>query len=196
MSTSSNKLRNRRQNADQLSFGRWEDHYIRPYGECHPDYVAVPMGRVDGPKICIKKKDPCTGHPVSHQGFEDRKYPPEQKYHKFKADMYDMEREEPVQLHNPYSYGDRRMPNESFLIRNDYVKSEIKYDGHGLTPLLTPGDVKFREYAYDYIQDPPPRYDVTRLHQPYPLWKNAQEYHGRDTSNIDKNHHESIGSYV
>lgn len=31
------------------------DIYIRPYGECHPDFVSIPINHPHGPRVCIRK---------------------------------------------------------------------------------------------------------------------------------------------
>jgi hypothetical protein len=33
------------------------DVYIRPWGECHPDFVSVPINKPSGPRVCIRKPE-------------------------------------------------------------------------------------------------------------------------------------------
>ena len=136
-------------------------------------------------------------------------------YHKFSLNLYDPTAKKPTQLYNPYRYEDRVPPNEAYNIRNDLIRNEIKYEGTGCVGVTTPlgresdGDLAapfpkqlnpekrkgfYLEYGYDIIK-PPPRYDVSRLHQPYEFWRKRQIQRGIDTSQSDKNNWQGI-SYI
>lgn len=187
--------------------GDFDSHYIRPNGECHPSFLAVPIGNMDGPKVCIprvgyggKTLDQIQSGPCKSVNSSDViKTQPEHMskyngYHKYSADLYDYNRKTPVQDFNPQDYSQRRIPNEEWYLQHDYLRLPIGYNGTGLSPTATPGDQRFFEYGVDYMGGPPLKYDVHRLHQLYPIWKKRHQYHGNNTvSNLDNRHY---GAYV
>lgn len=167
------------------ALGGWEDHYITPghTHECHPDYEAIPIGNPYGFMVCKKKKYP------NGKGFDSVHNPidPSQfnGYNKYMADLYRPWRETEIQITDPYGYYDRVVPNESMLHQRDYLAREIRYDGIGVNPLRTPGNRKYMEYGFDYTKNPPYKYDVTQLHQKYPIWKEEQIYRGVPEKELD-----------
>jgi len=228
--TSSFRLKKRFDAAETWSFGSsdaplggWEDHYLRPWGDCHPDFMAIPISNPDGTKVCVRRNAYGT-----KKNFETEQKKQEAQrenfldtngglngYHKFSLNLYDPTAKKPTQLYNPYRYEDRVPPNEAYNIRNDLIRNEIKYEGTGCVGVTTPlgresdGDLAapfpkqlnpekrkgfYLEYGYDIIK-PPPRYDVSRLHQPYEFWRKRQIQRGIDTSQSDKNNWQGI-SYI
>jgi len=195
MATSSSRIAHRKQEALQWTFGPEEDHYIRPFNECHPDFMAIPIGHPNGVKICVRRKDklghnpqnppPCKGHPSG--------------VFKFRPDLYDPDAPAPIQLANPWGLDERRVPNEEYYLRNGYFRVPLNYDGIGAqytrtpAPENAPGE-KYSEYAWDYVSIPPPKYDVTKLHQPYDKWKSAQAWQGRDQTPRDTTYFDRIVS--
>ena len=200
MATSSNKL-NIRRRTPQLYFGSQSDHYIRANGHCHPDYTAVPIGRVDGPRVCIRRRPQTNVRQTRSEEYEsrdDREILPQSSreaailppmYRKYSPTMYDLKAnaytyETRAPSSNPYPSNQMHSPNEKYNIRKDYYRIPIAYDGTGIRKLRTPagtGDegMVYPEYAYDRQTVPPPRFDITRLHQPYPLWLKSQQAMGR-----------------
>lgn len=160
-----------------LPLGGWEDHYIINGATrvCSPDYYGIPIGNPYGFTVCVKKRD---------QEGRAANAPPKKvdysKYngtHKFSADLYDPSKTEQTQLFNPYAYSDRRLvDNHEELIRDDYLRLPMKYNGIGIKPVRPVGYEKRKNFGFSYLKDNPPyKYDVTRLVQPYPVWKNEQE---------------------
>lgn len=191
--TSSWLLKNRKLHAKQWAIsnfgdpnnaiGGWEDHYIIPGGtkECHPDFMAHPIGDPYGFMICSRRKfangkgadsgnTMCPVDPADSNGF-----------HKFTADLYNPKLKTQSQMYNPDYYWDRTTPNEEYFHRFDYLSRGTWYNATGLNPMNTPGPRKYNEYGFSYTGLPPYKYDVTRLHQPFPQWKQQQEYHNRLT---------------
>lgn len=163
------------------ALGGWEDHYIIPGGtkECHPDFVAHPIGSPYGFMICARRKFP------NGQGLESGNGCPAPQianlngYHKYSADLYDPTKQTQSQMYNPYDYYKRTVPDEEYYHRFDYLAREISYDGTGVKPVRTPGPRKYNEYGFSYTSQPPYKYDIQRLHQAYPIWKEEQQYQNR-----------------
>lgn len=182
------------------ALGGWEDHYIIDGAnrECHPNYEAIPIGNPYGFMVCKKRKVPVStsaasqshGSPGGGQGLDVPIDPIDPSmfngYNKYSADLYRPWRETQIQITDPYYYYDRTTPNETFLHQRDYLARGIRYDGTGIHPIHTPGPRKYFEYGYSYTPQPPYKYDVTRLHQTYPIWKNTQIYHGLPQSSADQ----------
>ena len=230
--SSSYRLKKRFEEKDIWSgFGDYSNHYIRAWGECHPDYFAIPIGRPSGPKICVKKtKEGCECGKSAPRGFNGGEYgknccgcidgpvpvnvpdypgynnpstsPELQGYHKNVPDLYDPTREYPVQISNPQFYNRRRMPDQQYAMRNDYIRGGTVYDGTGIFPIRTPpgsGDkpnTRFLEYGFDELDEPPVKWDVTQAVQPYPLWKSAQAYqHGQTSRGLPEDGRVSTNLY-
>lgn len=183
------------------TLGGMEDRYIRSDGECHPDFAAVPIGNPTGTKMCVRKTDSCgnsigdTMMAKSRQNIDET-----QGYFRGSVDLYDVRAMEPYQQINPDAYSSRHIPWEADLIRRDYLHRPINYGGTGINPTRIPHQ-KFDEdkpyWSYDWtftpVEDPltgkriatsptqnvpPPKYDVTQLHQRYPIAKREAEYVG------------------
>ena len=165
--------------------GGWEDHYLTPGDHpCHPNYVSIPIGSPYGFQVCVKRKGHC-GKTLDVPQVEID--PSEWNgYNKYQADMYRPWRDSQIQMYDPYAYSDRRTPNQSELITDDYLHLPIKYNGTGINPVHTPGDVRFYEYGYSYTKNPPYKYDVQRLEQGYPVWKDEKKFHGYSQEELDK----------
>lgn len=182
--------------------GGVEDYYITPghTHECHPNYTAIPIGNSYGFMICSKKT-----HPDGSSLDLPYKQPDLSKYngfHRFQADLYappfDKNGNEPLprQISNPDGYYDRVIPNEKEFHRDDYIARGIKFNGTGINPVHTPSikGCKYDEYGFDYTPNPPYKYDVQRLNQPYVLWRNEQKFKGisdAELDNFDKEYNKS-----
>lgn len=190
--------------------GGWSDMYITDGAttECHPDYQAIPIGDPYGFMVCKKRKRPLgrpnglPGQATTGTGIEvniPMTMGPDSDingYHKFSADLY-RPNKLPIQLQDPYAYNDRIIPDEQYYHRNDYIAREIQYSGDGIKPVHTPGPRRYFEYGYSYTDNPPPKYDVQRLEQPFPVWRDIQEYHGvsRETlEKLDRDYQDAIPS--
>lgn len=173
------------------SLGGWEDHYIinGAHRECHPNYEAIPIGNPYGFMVCKKIKNK-EGKGLDEAPWGNGKPPPHASdfngYHKYSADLYRPWRQTQIQTSDPYDYYDRTMPDEEYYHRNDYVARGIRYDGTGVKVLRTPGDRTYYEYGFSYTKEPPLKYDITRLHQAYPVWKEEQSYIGANQTSLDE----------
>jgi hypothetical protein len=210
--TSSYLLKKRFENAKTWSFGNadsplggWEDHYIRPYAECHPDYEALPIEHPMGVKVCVKRKiveeldqSRCLNNTIASET---------NGYHRGSVRLYDPQANYPVQKWNPSFYADRRIPWEGQALHNDYLRWQSKYSGTGVKLVHAPAEGRdtghpYYQYAYSYTpyEDPAtglrtatspaqsapfPKYDVTRLNQAYPQWKAEQKYMGVNQDHND-----------
>lgn len=178
--------------------GGWEDHYVRPWGECHPDYTAIPIGHPTGVKVCVRRYDgPCPANP--NEVARDNN-----GYHRGSVNLYDTRANYPTQEWNPDYYHDRRMRWEGQLLHDDYPRWQTRYNGTGIRLMHAPAEGRdaghpYFQYAYSFtpLEDPKTglrtacsptqnvpmvKYDVTRLHQAYPQWKDEQKYMGQDQS--------------
>lgn len=172
------------------SLGGWESHYITPGGthECHPDYEATPIGNPYGFMICRKRQLPQPKPELQYNNSDENN---SNGYHKYQVNLYDPNIKTPVQPYNPYYMKDRRTPYQADLIREDYLDRDFKYNGTGVKAIHTPpgtGDSgeKYYEYGYSYIDRPPYKYDITRLQQPYPVWKAEKEFLYGESETLDK----------
>jgi hypothetical protein len=199
--TSTFLLKKRFEKKDVWSFGDksaplggWEDHYVRPYGECHPDYMAMPIGHPTGVKVCVRKYDGPTPEDPNKIAYENN------GYHRGTVNLYDTKTDNPTQEWNPDYYSDRRVKWEGQLVHDDYLRWQPRYNGTGIRLVHAPTEGRdtgrpYYQYAYSYtpLEDPRTgartatsknqsvpmiKYDVTRLHQPYPQWKAEQEHMG------------------
>lgn len=173
---------------DIKNFGESElDSYIvnGACRECHPNYKASPIGNPYGFLLCSKRVRKDGGH-------VDTPMPPnydmgdKNGYHKFRADLYAPDDRLPRQLADPYGFYDRKVPNEGFLHVNDYLARDVKYDGIGVNPLRTPGrHTPYLEYGFSFTGTPPFKYDIQRLQQPYPLFKQELLNRGVPQGDVD-----------
>lgn len=128
-----------------------------------------------------------------------------QGYNRGSPRMYDVKEDFPVQEWNPQYYADRRSPWEQDLLTKDYQRWPLRYSGTGINTLRTPAQLRdtgkpYYEYGYSFTPKedyntgsriatqpsqslPEFKYDITRLHQPYTVWKNEQEWMGARTQN-------------
>jgi hypothetical protein len=136
-----------------------------------------------------------------------------QGYNRGSVRLYDPQANFPIQEWNPQYYADRRIPWEQDLLARDYLRWPLKYSGTGIDTLHAPAQLRdtgkpYYQYGYSFTpkdgwqygdrtatrpdqSEPEIKYDVTRLHQPYTIWKNEQEYmgaklpNGKDVNSLD-----------
>lgn len=176
--------------------GGWEDVYITPghTHECHPDFIATPIG--DSPYgflVCQRKKNSeglPMGTPMPRHGT-GRIVRHSQSYN-----LYD---DTPNALPGitrlggqPRSLPDRRPPHQAHLQGNDYYRDPIRYRGIGIEKIdAVQGEFGYQENKY-YHSTPPPQYDVTHAVQPFELWKREQLRMGNispeEMTELEKNH--------
>jgi hypothetical protein len=179
------------------SLGGWEDHHIinGAVRECRSGYEAIPIGNPYGFMVCKKQKyENGYGTDVVHNPIDPSIF---NGYNKYSADLYRPWRETAIQITNPDYYYDRTTPNKSYLQQYDYIARGTQYSGDGIKPIHTPGPRKYKEYGYSYSKNPPYKYDISQLHQKYPIWKETQLYHGmsqKEADEIDRTFNESVPS--
>jgi hypothetical protein len=197
------------------TLGGMEDRYVRISGNCHPDFISVPIGNANGTKLCVRKPQKCdkdgTTEPErqSWKTIEDS-----QGYNRGCVNLYDVHQKIPTQQINPYYYADRRTPYESDLLRRGLLYSPLTYNGTGIGATRIPTELEdtgkpYFSYGYSFTprEDPDtgmrvatslkqtvpvPKYDVTRLHQPYPIWKNESAIVRNPQDNLDTRYFKRI----
>lgn len=204
--TSSVLIKKRLQEGAIWKFGDESSHYIRPVNDCLPGDIAIPIGNTWGAKICIRPQQLDQNIQADHNAAMINKMEPYVGLNRGSVNLYDPSKALPVQQWNPQRYKDRRIPNESLLLQNDYLRWPIRYNSTGLetihapprkdVPFQNPGPIKpYYSYGYSYMaQDdttntwaprsmsssgtrcPTPLYDRTRGHQPYPVYEKEQRY--------------------
>jgi hypothetical protein len=175
------------------TLGGIEDQYLKIQGECHPDFITTPIGNPYGAKLCTRRP-PIP--PAKRCG--ERQPPTPTGYYRGSVNLYDVYARFPQQDWNPLFYADRRTLYEGDLIERDILRPEIKYNGTGVETTRIPhelldADQPYFSYKQSFTprEDPvtglrtatswndtvvPPKYDVTRLHQPYVSWKREYDY--------------------
>jgi hypothetical protein len=183
-------------NTGAYDFGNFADHYIAPWGNCHPNFVEHAIGRPDGVKVCVRRVGDLPPRQVD---------PPKNGLTRFSPNLYYPD-ELPGIDNNTYRFNARRMPNEEQLSINDYKKMPIKYSGIGANKVHIPRDPQrkdegvgngmiYYEYYLDQSLVAPAKYDVTHLHQRYPLWREAMKRRGyteKEIQEMDLKHNEYI----
>lgn len=112
-------LRNDRSLRGNFDFGPWYDHYIRPFGKCHPDFDTVVLGcDPRGVKVCKRRQ---TFTP-SRRSFEGP------VLYRYTRQMYDFN---PLPLIRFDSFP-QQPPNEAYNILNDYYKLDHNFNGTGV----------------------------------------------------------------
>jgi len=199
--SSSFRLAKRRQSGIDVDglddgLGGWSNHYVTSGGchECHPDYYAIPFRHPHGIRMCVKRKGN-KGHyldrpqtlvqPGEHNG-----------YNKYQADLYSIGQRTATQLYNPDYYHNRRIPHEEQHLHDDLLRLEVRFNGTGIEPIHTPGDQYFNEYGVSAMSRPPYRYDVTRLHQTYPIWRREKMCQGLPRSEVEAIDREHVDRLV
>jgi hypothetical protein len=190
------------------TLGGLEDRHIRISGNCHPDFVSVPIGSKYGAQLCVRKTDQC-GKEIGTTLIQNAEQliNESQGYHRGVMNLYDVKPQFPTQQVNPQYLADRRTPWDADLVRRDYSHHPLKYSGTGITTLRTPHQLEdaakpYWEYDYTYspIEDPstgmrtatklnqtvpPAKWDVTKLHQDYPVFLRESEYIGNPQNKLD-----------
>ena len=104
--SSSFRLFKRRQEKNLWTIpGPSENHYIRAFGECHPEYTALPIGQPDGVKICSR-----TAPEIPYLPKPDTERT-KNRYYKFSSRLYEPENPKTVQMLKPTASEDRSGPH-------------------------------------------------------------------------------------
>lgn len=155
--TSSFLIKKRLQEGPVWDFGDISSHYLMPFGDCLPGDVAIPIGNSWGVKVC-KRPEPentqCCGssnlNPQNPNGENLRI----RTLNRGSVNLYDPSLKVPVQQWNPQRYEDRRIPNESLLLQNDYLRWPMRYNATGLETMHGtdgPNQQPFYSYGYSYM---------------------------------------------
>lgn len=198
-------------NARDYYLGAWSDTYMVDGAtrECHPDFVAKPIGSSPyGFLVCQRKIDPWSGMAPEatrnrKQYIENSNYVPyrdlETKSGQLYNQTYDLYNNIPASKPRnsflggqPLLFEDRRMPYQATLQGSDYYKDCIKFRGIGIEPIdRYPGVYDYEENKY-YFSAPPPKYDITQAVQPYDIWEREQirmgTMNGKELKEFNKKH--------
>src|SRR5690349_14472162 len=130
--------------------GGMEDAYIKLQGNCHPDFITIPIGRPNGVKQCVRKPGHKPNTRIGDALHEDAKelMNRSQGYHRASPRLYDPHSNFPVQEWNPQYYSDRRMPWEQDLLRKDYQRWPMTYSGTGIHTLRAPAELRDKGKPY------------------------------------------------
>lgn len=131
---------------DNPTMSGQDDHYLRPFGRCHPDFKEIPIGNPYGVKVCLRRTQ------QNGERIGDYKVPGDQNngYYRGSVNLYNPRQQYPTQKWNPYNYSDRRIPWEQDLIREDYLRLPIKYNGTGLKLLNQPDECSVPQNGKQY----------------------------------------------
>lgn len=129
--TSSFRIKKKFEDQARWSFGPYWNHYVRPYGNCHPDYTSIPIGRPEGVQICVRRDiSTLQKYPPDRQKPLDPKDPNDVIFNPM---LYEgTKARNAIQMFNPWEYDKRRSPYESFNRSNDTWRKEIITDGTGI----------------------------------------------------------------
>ncbi len=117
-----------------MQFGPWYDHYVRPFGKCHPDFNTVLLSDDPrGVKVCIRKQ------------YNREKIPEERPLYRFSRQLYNQS-QKPIQRFNPHP---RVPPNEDYNILHDYYRLGTEFNGAGLYNFNT--CPSYRTFAYQQL---------------------------------------------
>lgn len=131
--TSSLKIALREANPEIFNFGPWYDHYIRPFGKCHPDFDTIVIGcDPRGVKVCKRRKLP---------QLEKKEFTTPVLY-RYTRQMYDFNR---LPLIRYSASTPQQPPNEVYNILNDYYKLDRYFNGTGVQKYKTCKNIS--EYA-------------------------------------------------
>lgn len=222
---------------ERLQMSGREDTYLinGAHRECHPDYMAIPIDDKYGMMVCKRMRaglnDPRQSKPTRGRSGKSASsthrtlVPTDAKrtrlshggrgYFDRSASLYDPYTDEPRRSNQPYPIATRGLPNEDFLVRNDYLARDFSYNGTGVPTSRDPlsnGYTDIGRYsqesrtarrpehlradvcptvnanppAFAYTTRPPPKYDIHRLNQAYPVWRNEQERMGISDAVLDR----------
>jgi len=181
------------------TLGGMEDRYLRISGECHPDFISVPIGSPTGTKMCVRRAE-SDGRPISSAMRDKTKQniAQQQGYHRGSVNLYDTTANFPTQDWNPQYYSSRRTPWEADLLRRDYLHWPISFNGTGIKTVRIPQELRDRggryfSYGYSFTPEedsytgdriatkwsqnvPPVKWSLTNLYQPYTTFKRETEY--------------------
>jgi hypothetical protein len=173
--SSSYRLQQRRNdqvwNLDNFGITSELDMYVKVNGECLTGFKAYPIARPTGPKLCVRQEEqekfPQPPSQVSRKTTTSKR---EASYGN--VDLYNTRAIEPRQVSDPRSFDERRKFYPEELVRKDYVQTPNLYDGLGFYEKSKQSP--FFRSNYDYLQNAPPKYDVTQMTDRNAIWKSRE----------------------
>jgi len=117
------------------------DIYIRPYGECHPDFISTPINHPAGARICVRKAVVENQHPpVRFKSSSETVVLKNKKnlYSSTLPDDFSKDRTRGINI----DY--HTMPHQESLLKGDYLKWERVQKGvcQTLNGLGIPNEIK------------------------------------------------------
>jgi hypothetical protein len=144
--SSSYAIRQRQLNDEQrlqIKGAVYGDVYIRPYGQCHPDFVSIPINRPDGPRVCVRKPEKQRDPPQPTE--DERNIDGAGNMYTLKKNfVVDRTRGMPREKFE-------KMPNQDELVKNGYLRWEKRQN-----PLGVPNQLWYNNgYNVDgaYVKD-------------------------------------------
>lgn len=98
------------------------DVYIRPWGECHPDFVKVPINKPSGPCVCIRKPEKKRAPPSDDGANVDGAG---NMYTLKKDFVIDRTRNLPREMYE-------KMPGQEQLVKDGYLRWEKRQNQLGI----------------------------------------------------------------
>ena len=179
--SSSFLLKKRYEESDVWTFGHWSDHYLRRWGNCHPDFEGIPIGNPNGMKMCVRKhaQTPSTHNPEKgcSTKFNGR--------YTHRPNLYKLCPPTTVQLDDPYPSDTRQIPNYEELLYNGYFRKGVQYNGIGVET-TAPRSGRDQDYDLALLSTPLPRYNLTEGVQRYPRQLLSRERKGLSNAHFSK----------
>jgi hypothetical protein len=158
--SSSYRLKRRKEDG-VWDFGPFWSHYVKPFNECYPGDLAIPIGNENGVKVCIRKEYLEQNKPKKDSLLEkSRKGEKVNGLYK-SYNLYHPSAEFQNRPFNPWPEGGM---DRQTLIANDYVKVPIRYNTTGFDNMRQISGEEFA-YGWEVVDYPQPvNFEVTRLH--------------------------------
>lgn len=101
------------------------DVFIRPNGECHPDFISIPINKIDGPRVCVRKPERERVHTFDRTTSTQTRnlYAPKKDF------IIDRTRNIPREVFE-------KMPAQDQLVKDGYLKWEKRQDPLGIPNAL------------------------------------------------------------
>jgi hypothetical protein len=173
--SSSHRLKKRQQNQAFELGSNWDSHYIQPFVECYPGDFAIPIGRPDGVKICVKNRPTEMPDPVVEAGKNGVKLNGLYKSYS----PYNPPQQFQTRPFNPWPEGGM---NRQEALLKDYIKVPIRYNGTGLENM---GQISGQEFAYGWeVVNQPPTIPVQKLPWSIPSNSNPRPKNNYDWTRL------------
>ena len=159
MPSSMQRIIDRKNNDIMFSFGNWDDHYVRQFGKCHPNFDTVLLDKDPrSVKVCKRRVQDTFNRDNPYEKYKfinkdekivNRDLENANNYNRqlsrFSRQIYTPSNK-PIQPYNPYP---RVPPHEDYNIVNEYYKLPIEFNGTGLLNYKVCPD--YRKVAYQTV---------------------------------------------